>query len=134
VCDFRGIETVDIILLLYPNGFNHHLWSDANKKCILSWNCKTLKNNKRLQGEEQSAGLVREDPPGESGSQVLNPGVTAPLATSISKLYIMIHSSRKISYDTATKIVLWLGVTTTWGAVLKGHSIRNYWPVMRDAY
>lgn len=47
---------------------------------------------------------------------------------SISKnISIMIHNRSKtiVSHEIAAKIVLWLGVTTTWRTVLKDHSIRK---------
>jgi hypothetical protein len=44
----------------------------------------------------------------------------------IPDIYIMIHSSRKISYEIATKITLWWGgIIRTRGAVLKGHHSRK---------
>jgi hypothetical protein len=40
--------------------------------------------------------------------------------------YTMLHNSSKdYSYEIATKVILRLGVTTTWGTVLKGRSIRK---------
>ena len=37
-------------------------------------------------------------------------------------IYVTIHNSNK---TVAVKIILWLEVSTTWGTVLKGHSIRK---------
>ena len=41
-------------------------------------------------------------------------------------IYIMIPgNSKNYSFEIATKIILWLGVTTTWGTVLDGQNTRN---------
>jgi hypothetical protein len=40
-------------------------------------------------------------------------------------VYIMIHSRAKLCYEVATKINVWLGITTTLETVLKGHSLRK---------
>jgi hypothetical protein len=42
----------------------------------------------------------------------------------------VIHKGSKISYEVAMKIILWWGVTTTWGTALKGYSVgkgENHW-------
>jgi hypothetical protein len=43
----------------------------------------------------------------------------------ISDIYIIIHNEQNYSYAVAMKIILGLQVTTTWGTVLKGHSVRK---------
>lgn len=43
----------------------------------------------------------------------------------ISDTYVTIHNSSKLHLWNSNKIIFWLGVLTTWGSVLKGHSIRN---------
>ena len=64
---------------------------------------------------------------------VLNPLVTTPCGESHS-LFIWITNKiftlwfttvAKLQLWVISEILLWLGVTTTWGTVLKGHSIRK---------
>lgn len=43
----------------------------------------------------------------------------------VSDIYMTMHNSSRISYEVATKAILWLGVTTTRGTVLKGLGIRK---------
>ena len=40
-------------------------------------------------------------------------------------IYIMVHNSSKISYEIATKIILWLVLTITWDSVLDSCSIKK---------
>ena len=49
----------------------------------------------------------------------------SPKTVCIPDIFIMIHNSSKITYQIATRIILWPGVTTAWGTVLNGHSIRK---------
>jgi hypothetical protein len=60
--------------------------------------------------------------------------ITTPLSNVSKNSYIMIYIYRyryrsqqwqSYSYEVVMNIILWLGVTTTWGTVLKGHSIRK---------
>ena len=80
------------------------------------------------------------------GGQPFHKGHLRPLENT--DIYIMIHNrGENHSYEEAIKITLWLGVTTTWGTILKGGSVgkvENHWareiaqwlkahPVLREA-
>ena len=54
-----------------------------------------------------------------------NPSYGSPRTIRKQTFTLRFVTVQNYSYEVATKIILWLGVTTTWGTVLKGCSIRK---------
>lgn len=60
-------------------------------------------------------------------SVILNLCIMTPLAQLyLQHMYIISHKgSKNFSYQVAMKIILWLWVTTAWGSILTGNSIKK---------